>query len=74
MKTIYFSDRSETQDGNRSNINSCCTNRTSKVLWEWKFFATSHWKNAWNGLDGNVKDCPYSDQTATPRQLFNWIF
>jgi hypothetical protein len=38
---------------------------------EWNFFATSHGKNAWNSLDGNVKDCPYSDQTATPRQPFN---
>jgi hypothetical protein len=74
MKTIYFSDRPEAQYGNRRNLNSHCTNRTAIVSGEWNFFATSHGKNAWDSLDGNVKDCPYSDQTATPRQLFNWIF
>jgi hypothetical protein len=41
---------------------------------EWNFFATSHEKNAWNSLGGNVKEYPYSDQTATPTQLFDWIF
>jgi len=39
-----------------------------------EFLCHFSWKNAWNNLSGNVKDCHYWDQTATPRQLFDWIF
>ncbi|MCP3667236.1 MAG: hypothetical protein GY696_32870, partial [Gammaproteobacteria bacterium] len=80
-KVIYFSDGAASQYKNYKNfINLCCHKEEFGCKAEWHFFATSHGKNACDGLGGTVKrlaarkslQSPYGDQIMTAKDLFNF--
>ena len=73
---IYFSDSSAAQYKNFVNL---CHHKEDHVLTaEWNFFATSHGKNACDGVDGTIKRLatrtslqrPYDNYTLSPKDLF----
>ena len=81
QKIYYFSDGAAAQYKNCKNfINLCYHEDDFGISAEWHFYATSHGKNACDGLGGTVKRLaaraslqrPYDEQIMTPRQLFEW--
>lgn len=80
-KIYYFSDGCAGQYKNRKNfLNICLHKNDFGIDAEWHFFATSHGKNACDGLGGTVKRLatkaslqrPYDQQIMTPYQLFEF--
>lgn len=80
-KIHYFSDGAAAQYKNRKNfINLCHHEEDFGISAQWHFSATSHGKDACDGLGGTVKRLaaraslqrPYDEQIMTPRQLFDW--
>lgn len=80
-KMNYFSDGAASQYKNKSNfLNLCHHENDFEVKAEWNFFASSHGKNACDGVGGTVKRLAtlaslrmvYNDQIMTPRQLYVW--
>lgn len=80
-KIHYFSDGAASQYKNKSNfLNLCHHSADFSVKAEWNFFASSHGKNACDGVGGSVKRLAaqaslrmvYNDQIMTPRQLYDW--
>lgn len=80
-KLIYFSDGAASQYKNKSNfLNLCHHEKDFGIKAEWNFFASSHGKNACDGVGGTVKRLAafaslrmvYNDQIMTPRQLYDW--
>ncbi|CAH0391660.1 unnamed protein product [Bemisia tabaci] len=81
-KIYYFSDGAASQYKNRKNYSSLCSHSEEfNVEAEWHHFATSHGKNACDGVGGTVKRLaaraslqrPYNEQIMTPRQLYDWV-
>ena len=81
-KIYYFSDGCGGQYKNRKNFLNLCFHFTDfGILAEWHFFATSHGKNACDGVGGVVKRtaarCSLqrvmsADTILTPRQLYDF--
>ena len=82
-KILYLSDGAASQYKNRKNfLNLCCHYSDFRIQPEWHFSATSHGKDACDGLGGTVKRLaaraslqrprPYEDQILTPFQLYEW--
>lgn len=80
-KLNYFSDGAASQYKNKSNfLNLCHHEKDFGVKAEWNFFASSHGKNACDGVGGTVKRLAtlaslrmvYNNQIMTPRQLYDW--
>lgn len=80
-KIHYFSDGAASQYKNKTNfVNLCHHTADFSVEAEWNFFASSHGKNACDGVGGAVKRLAaqaslrmvYNDQIMTPRQLYDW--
>ena len=80
-KIIYFSDGCAGQYKNRYNfINLLHHEADFGLKGEWNFFATSHGKNACDGIGGTLKRCvtraslqrPYSNQILTAIDFFNY--
>lgn len=80
-KLHYFSDGAASQYKNKSNfLNLCHHENDFGIKAEWNFFASSHGKNACDGVGGTVKRLAalaslrmvYNEQIMTPRQLYDW--
>lgn len=80
-KIHYFSDGAASQYKNKTNfLNLCHHTADFSINAEWNFFASSHGKNACDGVGGAVKRLAaqaslrmvYNEQIMTPRQLFDW--
>ena len=80
-KLIYFTDGCAGQYKNRFNfINLSFHKDDFGVTAEWNFFATSHGKNACDGIGGTLKRCVakaslqrvINDQITTPMDFFNY--
>ena len=80
-KLHYFSDGAASQYKNKSNfLNLCHHENDFGIKAEWNFFASSHGKNACDGVGGTVKCLAalaslrmvYNEQIMTPRQLYDW--
>lgn len=80
-KIIYFSDGSAAQYKNFKNLTNLIFHYDDfGVQAEWNFYATSHGKNACDGVGGTIKRIaarvslqrPYEDQILTPKQLFDF--
>jgi hypothetical protein len=79
-KIVYSSDESAAQYKNRENFLNVILHEDFGVPAEWHFFAISHGKSACDALGGAVNRLaakaslqePHTDETMTPRQLFNW--
>lgn len=78
-KIHYFSDGCAGQYKNRFNfINLCHHKEDFGLSCEWNFFATSHGKNACDGIGGTVKRStaraslqrPFAEQILTPEDMF----
>ena len=81
QKIIYFSDGSSAQYKNRKNFTNLIHHENDfGIKAEWHFFATSHGKNACDGVGGTIKclaaraslQRAVSDQILTPKQLFEF--
>ena len=77
----YVSDAAASQYKNCKNFTTLCLYEDDfRVPAEWHFPATSHGKDACDGLGGTVKRLaaraslqrPYDEQIMTPHQLFEW--
>lgn len=80
-KIHYFSDGAASQYKNKSNFRNLCHHTADfSIEAEWNFFASSHGKNACDGVGGSVKRLAaqaslrmvYNEQIMTPRQLYDW--
>ena len=80
-KIHYFSDGAASQYKNYKNFCNLLFHYVDfSVEAEWNFFATSHGKNACDGVGGTVKreaaraslQATTTGQILTPRELFNW--
>ena len=80
-KVHYFTDGCGGQYKNRYNFMNLCHHESDfGLLAEWNFFATSHGKNACDGLGGTVKRLvtkaslqrPTHDQILTPQSMFSY--
>lgn len=80
-KIHYFSDGASSQYKNKTNFLNLCHHKSDfSVEAEWNFFASSHGKNACDGVGGSVKRLAAlaslrmvgDEQITTPRQLFDW--
>ena len=81
QRIVYFSDGCAAQYKNRYNfINLSFHEEDFGVTAEWNFFATSHGKNACDGIGGTLKRCVsqaslqrvYSNQITTAIDFFNY--
>ena len=80
-KIIYFSDGSAAQSKNYKNFSNLLHHETDfSIRAEWHFFATSHGKNACDGVGGTFKRLaqhavlqrPITDQILNPVHLFEF--
>lgn len=80
-KVIYFSDGASSQYKNKKNfINVCHHFLDFGLCAEWNFFASSHGKNACDGIGGTTKRLvartslqrPYKDQILTPQDMYHY--
>ena len=80
-KVVYFSDGCGGQYKNYKNLSNLSFHKDDFGLEaEWHFFATSHGKNACDGVGGTIKRTaayhslqrPIDQQILTPRQLFDF--
>lgn len=80
-KVIYFSDGSSSQYKNKKNFVNVCHHVTDfGIKSEWNFFASSHGKNACDGIGGTTKreitrvslQRPYTDQILMPKDMFDY--
>lgn len=81
QKIIYFSDGASSQYKNKKNFINICYHKTDfGVDCEWNFFASSHGKNACDGIGGTTKRAvaraslqrPYSNQILTPEEMYRF--
>ena len=81
QRIIYFSDGCAAQYKNRYNfINLYYHEHDFGLQAEWNFFATSHGKNACDGIGGTLKRAaaraslqrPVDNQILTPKDLFEY--
>lgn len=80
-KIVYFSDGASSQYKNRKNFSNLCHHEEEfGIKAEWHFFATSHGKEACDGIGGTIKrqaaraslQRPIHNQITTPFELFQW--
>lgn len=80
-KIIYFSDGASSQYKNKKNFSNICYHKNDfDIEVEWNFFASSHGKNACDGIGGSTKRAvtraslqrPYSDQILTPEDMYKF--
>ena len=80
-KIKYFSDGASSQYKNKYNLlNLSFHFEDFGINAEWHFFATSHGKNACDGIGGSLKRLaaraslqrPLEEQITTPQKLFDW--
>lgn len=78
-KVIYFTDGSGSQYKNKKNfVNVCHHAKDFGMQAEWNFFASSHGKNACDGVGATTKReitkislrRPYTNQILTPKDMF----
>ena len=78
-KIVYFSDGAGSQYKNKKHfLNICNHSKDFGLEAEWHFFATSHGKNACDGIGGTTKRAvsrcslqrPYSDQITSAEEMF----
>lgn len=81
-KIHYFSDGCAGQYKNKYNFLNLCYHKTDYSFdCEWNFFATSHGKNACDGIGGTVKRAVaqasmqrlYANQILTPLAMFDFV-
>uniref|UniRef100_A0A6P7GVN1 Uncharacterized protein LOC114343446 n=1 Tax=Diabrotica virgifera virgifera TaxID=50390 RepID=A0A6P7GVN1_DIAVI len=80
-KIIYFSDGTSGQYKNRKNFSNICHHKTDfDIACEWNFFASSHGKNACDGIGGTTKRAvtqaslkrPYNNQILTAEEMYKF--
>lgn len=80
-KVIYFTDGSSSQYKNKKNfVNVCHHVKDFGKKAEWNFFASSHGKNACDGIGGTTKreitrvslQRPYTNQILTPKDVYEY--
>jgi hypothetical protein len=78
-KIIYFSDGCSGQYKNRKNFSNICHHKTDfDIECEWNFFASSHGKNACDGIGVTTKRAvnqaslkrPYNNQILTAEEMY----
>lgn len=78
---MYFSDGASSQYKNKKNFTNICHHKPDFGLdADWNFFASSHGKNACDGIGGTTKRAvtkaslqrPYSDQIVTAEEIYKF--